>query len=90
MEKTDYYKETAEGKLIYDYSGFHHVPSSMAIAVRNDVRDNLEEDTEGTRPVEETIAVETPETTKEKSPLTNVKNEAIKDNEQDYLHCKIG
>jgi hypothetical protein len=95
MEKNDYYKETKEGKLIYDYSGFHHVPSSMAIAVKGIYKDTLEEDTEGEVPgtalgaFSENVK-DFPEGFGEKTPLTDIKQEAIKDNEQDYLHCKIG
>lgn len=43
-------KET--GKIVYDYRGFHHVPSSMASVVNYNSRDNFEEDTEGAQPVE--------------------------------------
>ena len=90
MENTNYYKETAEGKMIYDYSEFHYVPSVLATVAKEYTDGDPEGDTESATPVAETTTVETPEVQKEKSPLTDVKTEAIKDNEQDYLHCKIG
>jgi hypothetical protein len=77
-------KETK--KKTYDYSGFIYVPQDLAIVTKEYDRTDLEDETEGPQPDD---SFEN-EPTSDRSALTDITQDAVKDNKQNFLECKLG